>query len=279
MSSKDVPYPQKVRSGVHSKSEPRILLWDLDGTLACWSDPVGLTFSLARCWLHHLGKMADNHQSLGKPVAMLLPRAVLAAAKGFRRLLVNQGPLSNDLLFNRTVGASLGWTIDQVASVTRALLDDSTQAEIQGRFIRVIPEALTLVGRLASSQRFRQVVATNPVMPSAFNRQRLARAGYRPEWFEFVSGSEFFIGQKIDARFYRDMLARLGAAPEDCLMIGDHPRKDGVAREVGIPVFLLKTSYVKPRPAIPGLEPTATGDYASLERMLTTLHDGGSFHG
>lgn len=251
---------------------PRILLWDLDGTLANWTDPLGLTLSLARCWLRHLQIVAG-----AEPVSSV--RAVFAAAKGFRRVLFNHGSLTNDQLFNRTVAAALAWPVDRVAAITGGLLKDPTQAGIQERFIRGIPEARELVGRLSASHRFRHVVATNPVMPSEFNRQRLVRAGYRPEWFEFVSGSEFFVGQKTDARFYRDLLTILRVSPEKCLMIGDHPRKDGVAREAGIPVFLLRTPWVKERPIIAGLEPTAIGDYADLERMLGAGHTGGESHG
>lgn len=37
------------------------------------------------------------------------------------------------------------------------------------------------------------------------------------------------------------MLYRIGAEPEQCLMIGDDPKRDGVARQCDIPFFELRS--------------------------------------
>ncbi len=234
---------------------PEVIFWDLDGTLAWWRS---LRVVAHIAWAY-LGR-------LRREVPLLT--GALAATRAYRRMLGNPGPRTNDEVFNRLMAASLGRTPAAMADLTRQLLARPEVGAAVDRFLCPIPEARALVQAAAATGRFRQVVATSPVMPSAFNRERLARVGYDPGWFVHVTGSEFYTSQKDDPRFYRELLALAGAPPDRCLMVGNDQGKDLVAKTAGIPTFLLRTEFTRRRPPPPGLVPDWEGGYERLARLL-----------
>jgi FMN phosphatase YigB (HAD superfamily) len=266
----------------------RHLLWDLDGTLATWKD-LRIIFSVTRCYLPHLF-------SLGHPL-----KVTLAATRAYLRMLrhgtteragnrstesrgsswrdaattvatgnsrTHPATETNDALFNRALGASLHVSPDEIAWHTRGFLEDPRLAQAISCSITAIPEALALVMEIAGTGLFRQSVATNPVMPSAFNRRRLALSGYDPALFTHISGSEFFSRQKKYPQYYAELLNILGARPEECLMIGNDLAKDLVAKALGIPFFLLETPFTRRNNPFPGYSPDWTGDYMLLRDLL-----------
>ena len=48
---------------------------------------------------------------------------------------------------------------------------------------------------------------------------------------------------KSSVEYYRELLRELKADAKDCLMIGDSFRKDGLAAQIGIPVFILSKKF------------------------------------
>jgi FMN phosphatase YigB (HAD superfamily) len=234
--------------------EFKAVFWDLDGTLAYWRSPA-VIFRIA--WLYlslcppHLG----------------WPRALLTSTRAYLGILKNAGPLSNDELYNRTVCLDWGSTPEEVRAVTSRLLASERLEEIIRQYVRTIPEAIELV-ELVASRGLTQYVATNPVMPSGFNRLRLEVAGYRLELFSNVSGSEQFAGQKTSVDFYRRLLALAGQRPEESLMIGNDPKKDLVAMGAGMSVFLLTTPLAVANPYPGSFKPDAVGGYQELRRYL-----------
>lgn len=237
---------------------PDVIFWDLDGTLAWWRS---LRVVAHIAWAY-LGRLRQE---------VPLLTGALATARAYRRMLRNPGPRTNDDLFNRLMAASLGRTPAAMADLTRQLLARPEVGAAVDGFLCPIPEAHALVRAAAASGRFRQVVATSPVMPSAFNRERLARVGYDPEWFAHVTGSEFYTSQKDDPRFYRELLAQAGAHPDRCLMVGNDQGKDLVAKTAGIPMFLLRTPHTRLRPPPPGLTPDWEGGYDRLADLLALV--------
>ncbi|MBF0498698.1 MAG: hypothetical protein HQM09_01085, partial [Candidatus Riflebacteria bacterium] len=171
----------------------RVLLWDLDGTLACW-ESMRVVLEVASV---HLGFL----RSVANPL-----QAGLASARAFIRILKNDGPFPNDLLYSHLLGRSLGLPHESVAELTRQMTTSGSLDPAIRRFIRPVAEALLLVRRVHEHGGFRQIVATNPVMPEEFNRRRLELAGFPREWFDFVTGSESFTGQKRNVRFFHDLL-------------------------------------------------------------------------
>jgi FMN phosphatase YigB (HAD superfamily) len=100
---------------------------------------------------------------------------------------------------------------------------------------------------LARRQNYRVVLATNPVWPLAAVRARLRAGGLDDFPFDFISHSEVMTCCKPAPRYYRQLLERLQARAEECLMIGNDPRKDLPAKSVGIRTFLIGTHPPDPR--------------------------------
>jgi FMN phosphatase YigB (HAD superfamily) len=116
---------------------------------------------------------------------------------------------------------------------------------LSDRFVPIDGARQTL--DLARCLGYRVVLATNPVWPLDAVRTRLHAGGLDDFTFDFISHSEVMTRCKPDTRYYRQLLERLGASGEECLMIGNDPRKDLPAKEAGIRTFLIGVHPPDPR--------------------------------
>ena len=85
----------------------------------------------------------------------------------------------------------------------------------------------------------RVALATNPIFPAIATRKRIRWAGLRPEDFEWITTYENARYCKPNPLYYQEILNRLGAAPQDCLMVGNDVGDDMAAETLGMKVFLL----------------------------------------
>ena len=83
------------------------------------------------------------------------------------------------------------------------------------------------------------VLATNPLFPDVATRSRIGWAGLTPEDFALYTTYENISWCKPNPEYYREILRRLNARPEDCLMVGNDAGEDTAAEKLGIEVFLL----------------------------------------
>ncbi len=103
------------------------------------------------------------------------------------------------------------------------------------------PEAKDFIDRIAGLD-LDLAVATNPLFPAIAVEERLHWAGF-PEpsqSFDVITSYEDFHFAKPHPEYYVEILARLGVAPFEALMIGDDPAMDLVpASSLGMGVFNL----------------------------------------
>ena len=85
----------------------------------------------------------------------------------------------------------------------------------------------------------RRVLATNPLFPSIATEKRMAWAGLSPDDFEHFTTYENSRYCKPNPCYYKDILEKIGCAPEECAMVGNDVGEDMIARELGMQVFLL----------------------------------------
>ncbi len=97
---------------------------------------------------------------------------------------------------------------------------------------------------LARGRGLRIVLATKPVFPREAIAERIAWAGLVPGDFDLVTTSDNMRTCKPAAGYWREVLDRIGAAPDECLMAGNDRRQDLSAAAVGIPVFLVDEGFV-----------------------------------
>ena len=102
------------------------------------------------------------------------------------------------------------------------------------------PEAARIV-RMLKEKGVRMVLATNPLFPAIATRQRIRWAGLEPEDFEIVTTYENSRFCKPNTAYYRELLHKLGAEPENCIMVGNDVDEDVIpAEKIGMGAFLLK---------------------------------------
>lgn len=112
-------------------------------------------------------------------------------------------------------------------------------------------------------------IATNPIFPEVATHSRLRWLGLDPASFPLVTAFENSHYAKPNPAYYEEVCRALGAAPADCLMIGNDVREDGCARQLGMEVFLVEDCLLNPD----GL-PTvgfATGSLEDVRRWAEAL--------
>lgn len=86
---------------------------------------------------------------------------------------------------------------------------------------------------------YRVALATNPLFPERATRWRITWAGLNPDDFEFYTTYENINSCKPNHKYYIECAARIGCAPEECLMVGNDVSDDMPAASTGMKVFLL----------------------------------------
>ena len=86
---------------------------------------------------------------------------------------------------------------------------------------------------------YKLILATNPVFPRIATEQRIEWAGVDKNDFELITTYENSHHCKPYLNYYNEVLEKIGATPEECLMVGNDAVEDMIARELGMNVFLL----------------------------------------
>lgn len=85
-------------------------------------------------------------------------------------------------------------------------------------------------------------VATNPIFPAVAVRERLRWAGLGDVAFDVVTTYENMHACKPDPDYFHETAELIGAAAEDCVMVGDDPSLDMPAAATGMFTFYVGDS-------------------------------------
>ncbi len=91
-------------------------------------------------------------------------------------------------------------------------------------------------------QRLRQtglklVIASNPIFPVIAQQIRMRWAGLQPEGFDLFTSIENMHYVKPRRAYYLQTCELIGAAPENCLMVGNDPANDMSAALAGLKTY------------------------------------------
>jgi FMN phosphatase YigB (HAD superfamily) len=222
------------------------LLFDLDGTLVAM-ERRGLELRFMLRAFRRFGRAIRPWQ---------FRRAFWHAAE---RLQEHGTDKTNYQVFLETLGTHSRVDLGELDRIVREFLVLDFP-HLSDRFVPISGSRETL--DLARRLGYRVVLATNPVWPLAAVRTRLRAGGLDDFTFDFISHSEVMTRCKPDPRYYRELLERLQARGEECLMIGNDPRKDLPAKDWGIGTFLIGTHPPDPRM-------DASGTLADLRAHIT----------
>ena len=94
--------------------------------------------------------------------------------------------------------------------------------------------------RAIKEMGLRVALATNPIFPAVATESRIRWAGLEPEDFELYTTYESNGYCKPNPAYYREVAAKLGVDPAQCLMVGNDVEEDmEAAEQTGMRVFLL----------------------------------------
>ena len=91
---------------------------------------------------------------------------------------------------------------------------------------------------------YRVILATNPMYPSIATESRIQWAGLEVEDFEHFTTYEHYSACKPNLKYYEEVLEKIGAKPEECLMVGNDVEEDMIAEQLGMKVFLLPEDLI-----------------------------------
>lgn len=200
------------------------LLFDLDGTLLPLNQDEFLSgyFGALLPTIAHLG----NPKELQRVIWKATERAMLDENPGVTNedaFKVAFGELSD-------VSLDVIWPyFDEFYAGTFGTLRHYTQPTDISREIC----------RTAVEKGYQLAVATNPVFPEVAIRHRLRWAGLDDIPFALVTAMENMHFCKPNPKYYIEMMTKLDANPDECMMFGNDIQEDGVAANVGMQTFLV----------------------------------------
>lgn len=208
----------------------KAVLFDLDGTLLPMADQDAFI-------RYYFSELAKYLMPYGYD-----PKALIGAIwKGVEGIMHNDGEQSNESVFWNGFASVLG---------EDARADEPRFAEFyeknfdRARVMCGFDEDAAQTVRAIRAMGLRITLATNPVFPEIATRKRIGWAGLTPDDFEFYTTYENSRFCKPSLAYYREVLDRMGIAPEEALMVGNDVGDDMVARELGMQVFLLTNCLI-----------------------------------
>ena len=202
----------------------KYILFDLDGTLLPLDQDVFMKL--------YFGGLAKKLAPLGYESGRLID----GIWAGTAAMVKNDGSCSNEEAFWRVFETLLGDHVRQDEPV----FDDFYHNEFQQvkAACGFAPQAAEIVRGL-KERGFKVVLATNPIFPAVATQSRIRWAGLEPDDFELYTTYENSCHCKPNPDYYRDVLAAIGARPEECVMVGNDVQEDMIAETMGMKVFLL----------------------------------------
>ncbi len=156
--------------------------------------------------------------------------------KGTYAMMKNDGSCMNETAFWRTYASIYGEeSLKDLPHYDEFYRVDFQQAKM---FCGVIQKAINAVHEL-KREGYGVVLATSPIFPAIATESRIRWAGLDPDDFELITTYENIGCSKPNPMYFTEVAKRVGAVPEECLMVGNDVYEDMAALNVGMGVFLL----------------------------------------
>ena len=208
------------------------VLFDLDGTLLPMDQD-----TFVQGYFRQLAAQMAPHGYEAKP----LTSAIWA---GTAAMMENNGSRTNEQAFWEKFSAAFG----ERAPEARPLLEEFYRTDFQKAkaFCGFEPLAAEAVRQIRQAGLC-AVLATNPLFPAAATESRIRWAGLSPDDFLFYTSYENSRYCKPNPGYYQEILDRLQARPQECLMVGNDVQEDMAAAALGMRVFLLTGCLINKR--------------------------------
>ena len=202
----------------------KAVLFDLDGTL--------LPMDQATFMKDYFGRLMGRLAPLGYTKELFLA----AMHAGIAAMVKNDGSRTGEEAYWEAYSAVSHTDLARELPVLDAFynVEFDEVAAVCGRN----PKAAELV-RSLKAKGIRAILATNPLFPRIATQKRIRWAGLEPEDFAYITVYDNSRYCKPNVKYYEEVLGIIGAAPEECVMVGNDAKEDTAVEALGIPVFLL----------------------------------------
>ena len=230
------------------------IMFDLDGTL--------LPMDYDEFTRGYFGLLACAAAPHGYPAEVLIP----AMWKGVTAMVENDGARTNCDVFWQVAAVPLGEKVYRDIPVFDAFYSsDFHKAKV---FTQPTPLAKEAV-RLAWEKAEKVVLATNPIFPEPAVTARLSWAGLTPQDFIWVTHYSNSGTCKPNPAYYSEICEKIGADPENCLMIGNNAQEDIEASgAVGMSAFLITDCLINEKESLPDCPHGSFEDLIAFLRAL-----------
>lgn len=234
----------------------KAVLFDLDGTLLPMQDQnrfIKLYFGSLTEYMAAYGYDGDEFMA--------------AMWHSVMSMMKNDGADTNERVFWREFIKIYG----RRGAADRGVIDDFYKnrfvaTKVACGYTERAKETVELVKLLG----LRAVLATNPVFPRIATEARISWAGLDREDFELITTYENSSYSKPNEDYYKEILAKLGLTPEECVMVGNDTRDDMSAEALGMRVFLLTDCLINEAGA--DISKYPHGDFSDLAEYLRALN-------
>lgn len=230
------------------------ILFDLDGTLL----PMDMD-EFIKIYFDHLTQKMSKHGFEPKEF-------INTIWGGTRRMMCNNGDVTNESVFWNFYEKTYGEKRKESEKLFyEYYCNEFENAKVACQFNKLVPEIINKIKKM----NIRLVLATNPIFPDVATRIRTSWAGLSVDDFECYTTYEDQYFSKPNLQYYKELLKKIKAKPEECLMVGNDVDEDMVAQELGMKVFLITDCIVNRNNK--DISEYPHGSFEDLKKYINTL--------
>lgn len=207
----------------------KTILFDLDGTL--------LPMDLNNFLTNYMGRLTKACSHVLDP--QTFPKHLWASTEAMIRN--NCADKTNQEVFMEDFAPRFNLPAEELMP----LFDDFYSNDFPELIACTTPSSLSeQICQELLDKGYQLVLATNPIFPDVATGHRMRWAGIHKIPWALVTTYEHCHFCKPNPNYYQEILERVGAQPEQTLMVGNDTKEDLVASKLGIKTYLVTDNLI-----------------------------------
>lgn len=199
------------------------ILFDLDGTL--------LPMDVEEFTQRYFGYIVQYMNSKKRDGKLILK----AIGKGVEALYKNDGTMTNDQRFWKA--------FCEETTISREEIEPEFQVFYENIFDKIntglqssnMIQAVSIL----KEKGYNLYLTTNPLFPRIATEKRIQWAGLNKDDFNFITTYENCSYSKPNINYYKEVIETQNLDVNECIMVGNDVKEDGVIETLNIPVYLI----------------------------------------
>ena len=215
--------------------DKEVFLFDLDGTL--------LSIEAEEFLKYYFGALSSEFEDLCADQEEFVGLLMGSTEKMIR----NDGSCSNQQAFMKDFMKKMNISDQKEADRIKERFEHFYQTKFADldQYFKLDRETPGEIIKHLKAQGKKLVLATNPLFPKEAVAARLGWIGIDAEDFDLLTHYENMSYAKPNPNYFREILEKIDAEPEDCLMIGNDLKEDAVASELGIKTLIIEDKIIE----------------------------------